>query len=55
MMSMSASKKKMAVMKKSFTNKNVERFVIGLMTGKERLKNLQKIPSNVKKIVPWDG
>lgn len=40
MMAMSHSKNKMAVMKRSFSEKNVERFVIGLMTGKERLKNI---------------
>ena len=39
-MAISNAKKKYSVMRGSFTNKNVEKFVIGLMTGKERLKTI---------------
>jgi hypothetical protein len=39
-MAMSKAKNKYSVMRSSFTEKNVGSFVIGLMTGKEPLKNI---------------
>ena len=40
LMAVSVPKKKFAVMRRAFTEKNVKKFVIGLMTGKERLRRL---------------
>ena len=42
-------------MRSSFTKKNVEKFVIGLMTGKERLRKIQKMPDEIRKVDLWDG
>lgn len=45
-----------SVMKLSFTEKNVRKFVLGLMTGKEKVKKLQVLPSNkVETVKAWDG
>ena len=54
-MAMSNSKKRFSVMRSSFTKKNVEKFVIGLMTGKERLRKIQKMPDEIRKVDLWDG
>jgi len=39
-MAMSTAKNKFSVMRSGFTEKNVGAYVIGLMTGKEPLKNI---------------
>lgn len=54
-MAMSNSKQMFSVMRSSFTKKNVEKFVIGLMTGKERLRKIQKMPDEIRKVDLWDG
>ena len=55
LMAMSTTKNKYSVMRSGFTEKNVGGFVIGLMTGKEPLKNIQKLPTGVKAVSAWDG
>ena len=57
LMAMSVEKKRYSVMRKAYTEKNIKSFVLGLMTGKERLRRMQLVPNKniIQKIKPWDG
>ncbi len=50
----SISKNVVATMKGAFNERNLRKFVIGLMTGRESLSPLYELP-DVKTSEPWDG
>ena len=54
MVAMSLNKKKIAVFRSSFSKKNIDSFINGLILGKESLYNLPQTPT-FKSATAWDG
>ena len=55
LMAISSNKNVYSVMRGAFTQSGVEKFVIGLMTGKEHLRKIQMLPKEIRKVEKWDG
>lgn len=51
---LSLSKNVFSVMRSSFTKKNVEQYINGLLSGREASYKLQELPK-IKTVEPWDG
>jgi len=54
LVAISVNKQKYAPLRASFNKKSIDSFISGLLTGKEPLFNLPKLPT-LKKVKPWDG
>jgi protein disulfide-isomerase A6 len=54
LIAVSVNKQKYAPLRAAFNKKSIDSFINGLLSGKEPLFNLGKLP-NLKKVKEWDG
>jgi protein disulfide-isomerase A6 len=54
LVAISTSKNKFATLRATFEKKNIDSFISGLLSGKERLSNLPQVPK-LKEVNKWDG